>query len=119
MTDLEYLKEQDRLNYRYREEKYHENGDIPYWSNHIHMCDFEILDKLYPAAHAKGWAKFQCKKYLKQFGKKRDSVMNCCDECPHMRFIEINDDNFILSITTSWIGVGQNNFLNKDMVDSI
>lgn len=118
MTDLEYLKKQDALHYQYAVEKFHENGDKSYWSNHIHMCDFEILKKLYPKAHPKGWAKYQCKKYLRQFGKKRDECLNCCDECPHMRYIEINDDNFILTIITSLIAAGDD-VLNKDMVEKI
>ncbi len=119
MIDLEYLKEQDKLNRKYHEEKYHANGNKPYWSNHIHMCDFEILKKLYPKAHPKGWEKYQCKKYLKQFGKKRDEYMNCCDECPHMRYIDINNNNFILSIITSGIANEKNRFLNEDMVNKI
>lgn len=122
MTDLEYMQESDKLFHRYSVEYFVKNGGKPRCTNHIHMCDFEIISRLEPwrKRHKKDWAKYQCKKYLKQYGKKRDECLNCCDECPHSRYIEYNDDFFIHTLITNGVSYGRNNpWLNKDMIDGI
>lgn len=110
MTDKDILKQEniicDNL-WRYRE---HDS------LNHMHVCDFEILNFLY----CKNWKKLnkivkhECEKYLSSIGKERDEFMSCCDHCIHERYVTISRDNpgLILNICSilnrpsdeSWYG---------------
>lgn len=51
------------------------------WISHAHICDFQILG--YPTKKRNQ----MCKKYLKTIGKKKDKLMDCCDECKHLKFV--------------------------------
>jgi len=42
----------------------------------------------------------KCKEYLKQYGLNRDICLRCCDTCPHLRYVSLSEDKFILNIAT-------------------
>lgn len=55
-----------------------------YFQTHVHICDFELEDKLF---NRKGFKKQAKKKCVSHLGHKPDKEFACCDDCPHMRYI--------------------------------
>lgn len=81
---------------------------------HEHVCDFVLLKHIFHKNN--DWVKRKCKAYLKKYGKKFNYDM--CDECPHMRYVWVDKEDFILSVTTSGIS-SERNFYNKEMINDL
>ena len=65
------------------------DNNYEYFQSHVHICDFELEDKLFNRKGFKKQAKKKCIAYL---GHKPDSDLECCDGCPHMRYIAFDYD---------------------------
>lgn len=110
MTDIDILKQEDKIFTELWRNREHDSLD------HMHVCDFELLNFLYCKNTKKlnKIVKHKCKKYLSSIGKKRDKCMSCCDHCIHERYVTISRDNpgLILNICSilnspsdeSWYG---------------
>lgn len=112
MTNLEMLIKEDELCTDF----WNDISKLDDGTWHWHICDFELLQKL--LRKDSKWAKLKCKQYLKQFGEKRDCNFNCCDGCPHDRYVTINND-FILNISTCGISNNRNNWLDQRKKDAV
>lgn len=109
MDELKFLKQEEKLCDEMWEESYQEsvkNGGQYATLNHVHICDFELINLLYHGYRRKRSelrkdAELKCKQYLKSIGKKRDYWSDCCEHCIHDRYVTINeDDNTVLNICT-------------------
>lgn len=108
MDELKFLKQEEKLCNEMWEKSYEESilrGGEYATLNHVHICDFDLINLLYHRygnrAKLKKNAELKCKQYLKSIGKKRDYNMDCCDHCIHDRYVTINDDNStVLNICT-------------------
>ena len=78
----------DEIN-RFSDELNFVDNNYEYFQTHIHICDFELEDKLFNRKGFKKQAKKKCVAYL---GHKPDEDLACCDDCPHMRYIAFNYD---------------------------
>ena len=84
----------DEVN-RFSEELMMVDPNYEYFQSHIHICDFELEDKLFNRKGFKKQAKKKCVSYL---GHKPDEDLACCDDCPHMRYIAFDYNKEVLYI---------------------
>jgi len=73
----------DEVNH-FSEEMMMVDPNYEYFQSHVHICDFELEDKLF---NRKGIKKQAKKKCIAHLGHKPDKDLECCDSCPHMRYI--------------------------------
>lgn len=71
---------------------------------HFHICDFQLMAMLNRfkksyKKYEKEWNK-KCNEYLASIGHKQDECMECCDYCPHMRYLTLSEDNYFLNIAS-------------------
>lgn len=107
MIEYEILKKEEKLCDTIWASKYIESieanlPDTPL--QHMHICDFEILNFRY-CKNRKQLEKLvikKCKEYLASIGKERDECMCCCDHCIHERYLTISEEteDLILNIAT-------------------
>lgn len=106
MDELKFLKQEEKLCNEMWEQNYQENKGNDVTLNHVHICDFDLINLLYHGysknrEKLKEDSKLRCKQYLKSIGKKRDYWLDCCENCIHDRYVTISDDNStVLNICT-------------------
>ena len=106
MDELKFLKKEEELCGEIWEQNYQENKGSDVTLNHVHICDFELINLLYHGyrinrAKLRKDAELRCKQYLKSINKKRDYWLYCCENCIHDRYVTISDDNStVLNICT-------------------
>ena len=109
MDELKFLKQEAELCGEMWEQNYQENKCNDATLNHVHICDFELINLLYHGysknrAKLREDSKLRCKQYLKSIGKKRDYWLDCCDHCIHDRYVTISGDNStVMNICTLMI----------------
>lgn len=102
MNELEFLKQEEKLCGQMWDENYQESNGNGVTLNHVHICDFDLINLLYRGKMlSEKSAKEKCKQYLKSIGKERDEDLECCDHCIHDRYVTISEDNTtVLNICT-------------------
>ena len=74
--------------------------DETLYVNHVHFCDFVLMEPLTAQSRfGKKMCKEACKEYLESIGKKYDKNLNYCDYCEHMRYAVLDKDNKILFVS--------------------
>lgn len=77
-----------------------------FWMDHYHICTKAIIASgfMYPDLKDKVGKKIvkrfkrECKEYLASQGKEPDECLTCCDDCPYMKFVVLDDNKDILVI---------------------
>lgn len=82
--EKDFKDKKDGLIQDYFEELWYANEGESFSTNHFHICQFELEQKLFHKKD-KGWAKRKCKKHLKLLGVTRDKDRWCCDICENGR----------------------------------
>ena len=106
MDEFKILKQEAELCGEIWEQDYQENKGNDVTLNHVHICDFDLVNLLYHGysksrAKLREDSKLKCKQYLKSIGKKRDHWLDCCENCIHDRYVTISGDNStVLNICT-------------------
>ena len=118
MNEIEILKREEEMCHEIWEQNYRECNGNDVSLNHVHICDFYLLNLLYDgygnkSVKSRKDAALKCKHYLKSIGEKRDPWWGCCDDCIHDRYITISRDNStILNICT--LGIDQRKLKQED-----
>lgn len=83
-VEKEFQEKQSELIDDFFNELWYANGCQSIWTDHFHICQFELEQKLFHSKD-KNWAKRKCKQHLKPLGVTRDKERWCCDICENNR----------------------------------
>lgn len=118
MKDIDVLKQESQLCNRIWKENYEErvkSGDEFSNLDHMHVCDFELINFKYCKSRKKlnKIVENECIKYLSSIGVERDECMECCDYCIHDRYVTISRANPGLILNISTLRIDDDNFTTK------
>ena len=77
-----------------------------YWLDHYHICSKAMIRSslMFPDDKNKHGKKIlkgfkkDCEDYLISQGKEKDDCLTCCDECPYMKFVVVDDNQNIMVV---------------------